>query len=165
MRKMKDSGIPWSGEIPARWNLKKLKDLFHFEKGKNAQTYTKEYIGANEGSFPVYSGQTENNGIMGKISSFDYDVEQCIFTTTVGAKVMSARILTGKFSLSQNCLIMQPKSNLSQLKFIYYVLTVLFEYEKSLIPAYMQPSLRISDLSTYCFYPTRRKTSPFRGRI
>ena len=100
----------------------------------------------------MYSGQTENNGIMGKISSFDYDVEQCIFTTTVGAKVMSARILTGKFSLSQNCLIMQPKSNLSQLKFIYYVLTVLFEYEKSLIPAYMQPSLRISDLSTYCFY-------------
>ena len=113
----------------------------------------------------MYSGQTENNGIMGKISSFDYDVEQCIFTTTVGAKVMSARILTGKFSLSQNCLIMQPKSNLSQLKFIYYVLTVLFEYEKSLITAYMQPSLRISDLSTYCFYPTRRKTSPFRGRI
>lgn len=149
---MKDSGIPWIGETPATWYFEKLKNLFLFEKGKEAQKYTKEYIGLNNGEFPVYSGQTENNGIMGKISSYDYDIKECIFTTTVGAKAMSAKILSGKFSLSQNCLIMLPKGNFVNVKFIYYLLIVLFEYEKSLIPAYMQPSLRMSDLSTYSFY-------------
>ena len=28
MRKMKDSGIPWIGEIPEEWNIIKLKYLF-----------------------------------------------------------------------------------------------------------------------------------------
>ncbi|WP_419574387.1 restriction endonuclease subunit S, partial [Phascolarctobacterium succinatutens] len=105
MREMKDSGIEWIGEIPKDWERARLKDYFCFEKGKNAQMYTIEYIGRNEGVYPVYSGQTENNGVMGKINKYDYDVDECLFTTTVGAKVMTPKYLTGKFCLSQNCLI------------------------------------------------------------
>lgn len=145
MREMKDSEIEWIGEIPKDWERARLKDYFCFEKGKNAQMYTIEYIGRNEGIYPVYSGQTENNGVMGKINKYDYDVDECLFTTTVGAKVMTPKYLTGKFCLSQNCLIMQPTKD-SSVKYFYYMLHPLFDYQKSNIPAYMQPSLRMEDL-------------------
>ena len=150
-RDMKDSGIEWMGEIPNQWHLDKLKNLYYFEKGKNASLYTQEYIGIHKGKYPVFSGQTENNGIMGTIDTYDYEEDECLFTTTVGAKVMTPRIIKGKFSLSQNCLIMKSNNN-SNNKFIYYMLNPLFEYEKSLIPTYMQPSLRVSDLRRYQFY-------------
>lgn len=149
---LKDSGVPWIGNTPETWTFQKLKNFFSFEKGKESQKYTKEYIGLHQGEFPVYSGQTENHGIMGKIDHFDYDIDACIFTTTVGAKVMTAKILSGKFSLSQNCLIMKPLNKNFSINLLYYILISLFEYEKSLIPTYMQPSLRISDLSRYSFY-------------
>lgn len=145
MREMKDSGIEWIGKIPKDWERARLKDYFCFEKGKNAQMYTIEYIGRNEGIYPVYSGQTENNGVMGKINKYDYDVDECLFTTTVGAKAMTPKYLTGKFCLSQNCLIMQP-TKYSSVKYFYYMLHPLFDYQKSNIPAYMQSSLRMEDL-------------------
>lgn len=145
MREMKDSGVEWIGQIPKDWERARLKDYFCFEKGKNAQMYTIEYIGRNEGIYPVYSGQTENNGVMGKINKYDYNVDECLFTTTVGAKVMTPKYLTGKFCLSQNCLIMQPTKD-SSVKYFYYMLHPLFDYQKSNIPAYMQPSLRMEDL-------------------
>ena len=149
MREMKDSGIEWIGKIPAHWEVTKLKTNFAYEKGKNAALYTKEYVGLHKGSYPVYSGQTEDNGIMGTIDTFDYDLEECVFSTTVGAKVMTPMYLSGKFSLSQNCLIMKPIGTYL-CKMLYYCLEPLFDYERKLIPSYMQPSLRFSDLNKYC---------------
>lgn len=150
-RPMKDSGVEWIGEIPEEWYLLRLKDYYSFEKGKNAALYTQEYIGQHSGSFPVYSGQTENNGIMGLIDTFDYDIDECLFTTTVGAKVMTPKLLRGRFSLSQNCLIMKRRKACNN-SFIYYALYPLFDYAKSLIPVYMQPSLRVSDLNKYYIF-------------
>ena len=148
MRQMKDSGIEWIGEIPEGWAVVKLSSFYNFEKGKKAALYTKEYIAENIGEYPVFSGQTENDGIMGFVDSYDYDLEECLFTTTVGAKVMTPKVLHGKFCLSQNCLIMTV-NNVCNNHFIFYFLNSLFDYEKSAIPSYMQPSLRITDLKKY----------------
>ncbi len=151
-REYKDSGIEWIGQIPKEWKFGYLKNYYNFEKGKNAQLYTKDYIGTKRGKYPVFSGQTENNGIMGLIDSYDYDVDECIFTTTVGAKVMTPKLLKGRFSLSQNCLIMRRKTSDVINSYIYYLLFPLFGYYKSLLPSHMQPSLRIEDLCTYSFF-------------
>lgn len=140
--------LTWTNN-ESSWDVVPLKKLFSFEKGKNAAIYTKEYIHDNPGEYPVYSGQTENNGVMGLIDTFDYDLKECLFTTTVGAKVMTVSHLKGKFSLSQNCLIMLPKNDGSNIKFYYYQLMCLFIYEKALIPSHMQPSLRMEDLKKY----------------
>lgn len=148
---MKDSGIAWIGQIPEEWEIMRLKHLYNFEKGKNAAIYTQDYIGQHFGIYPVYSGQTENEGIMGRVDSFDYDIKECLFTTTVGAKVMTPSVLSGKFNLSQNCLIMLPKTTINN-RFIFYTLFPLFAYKKAMIPNYMQPSLRIEDLKTYSLY-------------
>ena len=161
---MKDSGIEWIGEIPKDWGYVPLKAYYEFEKGKNAALYTQEYIGENEGPYPVYSGQTQDEGIMGRVNSYDYDIKKCLFTTTVGAKVMTPKILTGRFCLSQNCLIMKQIQQVYD-NFIYYLLIPLFAYYKSLIPTYMQPSLRIEDLKSYRFYlpsiPEQQKIADF----
>ena len=151
-REYKDSGIEWIGQIPKEWRFCYLKNFFNFEKGKNAQLYTKDYIGTKHGKYPVFSGQTENSGVMGLIDSYDYDVDECIFTTTVGAKVMTPKLLKGRFSLSQNCLIMRRKTSDVINSYIYYLLFPLFGYYKSLLPSHMQPSLRIEDLCTYSFF-------------
>lgn len=144
---MKDSGVEWIGDIPDSWILNKMKRYFVFNKGINAGLYTKESI-HESGLYPVYSGQTENNGILGYLDYYEYDIDEVLFTTTVGAKVMTLNLLSGKFSLSQNCVLIKPKKRLN-LKYYYYYLSSLFEYEKSLIPSYMQPSLRILDLQKY----------------
>lgn len=148
---MKESKIESIGLVPNEWKKYRLKDIYKFEKGKNAQQYTAEYIGENEGEYPVYSGQTENDGIMGKINTYDYDINECIFTTTVGAKCMTLRELKGKFSLSQNCLIMNKRQE-NVNRYVLYALLPLFENEKNKIPSYMQPSLRIEDLQKFNLY-------------
>ena len=58
---------------------------------------------------------------MGKIDTFDYDITERLFTTTVGAKVMAPKIRCCKFSLSQSCLIMKQVKEYNN-KFIYYTL-------------------------------------------
>lgn len=145
-----DSGIEWLGKIPKGWSLEKLKNSFDFEKWKNAALFTQDYIGQekNLGEYPVYSGQTENNGIMGRIKTYEYNLQDpAIFTTTVGAKAMTPLVLNGKFSLSQNCLLMVPRNENVYSQFFYYQLFWLFKSMKDEIPSHMQPSLRVSDLN------------------
>lgn len=63
MRKMKDSGFNWIGEIPEEWTLARYK--FFSENGMG-QTILKEDL--DENGVPVYSA-TQSNDIFGFISS------------------------------------------------------------------------------------------------
>jgi type I restriction enzyme S subunit len=148
--RFKPSGVEWLGDVPEHWEVKKLSWLFWYSKGLNAATLTKEYAGSNAGDFPVYSGQTENDGLMSMIDTYEFDfLSPVILVTTVGAKAMTTRLLLGKFSLSQNCALIIPRG--SQVNSSYYegVLQPLFEYEKGSISLIMQPSLRFEDLNRF----------------
>src|SRR3989338_321574 len=148
---MKESGVEWIGQMPKPWDIKKLKTVFRFEKGKRAGLFTKEYVSdqKNIGEYPVYSGQTEDEGVMGRINSYIYDLDDTIFTTTVGAKVMTPMIIGGKFSLSQNCVLFIKQDKKIDVRYFYYQLFPMFKWEKDSIPSHMQPSLRVSDLNKY----------------
>jgi type I restriction enzyme S subunit len=151
--KYKDSGVEWIGEIPEDWEKIKLKYLFRWEKGSNAAIYTNEYVNSNRGNFPVFSGQTENEGILGFINTYDYDFdEDVLLVTTVGAKAMSIKQVRGKFSLSQNCALIIPKGDKADASYFFYFLQRLFAFEKSMISLIMQPSLRFEDLNQYKAY-------------
>lgn len=147
----KDSGIEWLEEIPDNWLFKKISWYFLAEKGKRGQLLTKEYCGFNSGIYPVYSGQTENDGIMGFIDSYEFSTgaDGVLFSTTVGAKAMSLNHLKGKFSLSQNCMIISPRNNQVNIRFFFYHFQPLFSYERALIPEHMQASFRMEDLYQY----------------
>ncbi|MFM5174528.1 restriction endonuclease subunit S [Aeromonas caviae] len=147
----KDSGVEWLGKIPSHWAIKKIAWYFKAQKGRNAQMLTKEFCGENPGDFPVYSGQTENDGVMGSINSYEFDSAQdgCLFATTVGAKAMTLSFLKGKFSLSQNCMVITPTSDVIDTRFYFYHCQPLFSYERGLIPEHMQASFRMEDLYQY----------------
>lgn len=148
---MKDSGVDWLGKIPAHWNEDKVARLFRAMKGRNAAQLTKEYCATIEGEYPVYSGQTENDGVMSSIDEFEFDAGEdgYLFSTTVGAKAMSLMHLKGKFSLSQNCMVIAPMSDKESVRFYYYHLQPLFQFERGLIPEHMQASFRMEDLYQY----------------
>ena len=147
----KDSGVEWLGEIPEGWDLKKLSFLFKAKKGSNAAQLTKEYCASIEGEYPVYSGQTENDGVMASINTAEFDSgsDGYLFSTTVGAKAMSLMHIRGKFSLSQNCMVIIPLTITTDVRFQYYHMQPLFSYERGLIPEHMQASFRMEDLYKY----------------
>jgi type I restriction enzyme S subunit len=147
---LKPSGIPWLGDIPQHWEVKKLRFLFRYSKGSRAAELTNEYIGHNAGAFPVFSGQTEHGGLMGRINWHEFDfAAPVVFVSTVGARAMTTRILTGKFSLSQNCALIIPRTKLANPIYFENVFQRLFSFERYSISQIMQPSLRFADLNRF----------------
>ncbi len=148
---MKDSGIAWLGNIPNHWKIVKISRHFQAKKGSDGSSLTKEYCATIEGNHPVYSGQTENNGIMAYINEFEFDAGESgyLFSTTVGAKAMTIMHLKGKFSLSQNCMVIIPRNTEIITRYFFYQLQPLFAHERTLIPSHMQASFRMEDLHQY----------------
>lgn len=144
---MKDSGIDWIGQIPAHWEVKKAAWYFSAQKGSNAAELTKEYCGKFPGPFAVYSGQTENHGVLGRIENFEFDFRAhgCMLCSTVGAKAMTIRFLQEQFSLSQNCMIITAHEPAANMAFFSYAFTPIFAYFRNLIPDHMQASFRMED--------------------
>ncbi len=101
---------------------KKISDLFRFVKGTNE--FNKKTINSDKGIYPVYSGQTENEGIIGYSNKYCFDGEY-IRIITVG-DVGNISIIKGKFSLAQNNGVLVPISedakNLN-LDYIRYILS------------------------------------------
>jgi type I restriction enzyme S subunit len=147
---MKDSGRDWMGRVPQGWAVEKLSSHFIAKKGSNAGLLTREYCASVPGNFPVYSGQTENGGVMAEIDTHEFDggADGVLFSTTVGARAMTVQHIFGKFSLSQNCMIIQKRGNLT-VRYYYYLFQALFEAQRRELSAHMQPSFRMSDLYAY----------------
>lgn len=148
---MKDSGLDWLGRMPAHWLLCKFSRLFLASKGRNGQQLTKEYCAEHDGPYPVFSGQTSDDGVMASIDEFEFDFMEpgVLFSTTVGAKAMDLKRVAGKFSLSQNCMIIWPRTNSLSVRFYYYHCQPLFRHEREMIPDHMQASFRMEDLYGY----------------
>ena len=85
---------------------------------------SKGYLVDNAGSYPVFSSQTANNGVIGKIDTFDFDGE-FISWTTDGANAGTVFYRNGKFSITNVCGLIRinDKSNLNY-KFLFYWLTI-----------------------------------------
>ncbi|MCD8028140.1 MAG: restriction endonuclease subunit S [Erysipelotrichaceae bacterium] len=83
---------------------------------------SKDYIQENIGNYPVYSSQTENNGELGKISTYDFDGEYLTWTTD-GANAGSVFYRNGKFSVTNVCGLIKVIDNNILTKYIYYALS------------------------------------------
>lgn len=103
MREMKDSGIEWIGEIPVNWKLAQVRYLFKIGRGRViAQTELKD-----DGKYPVFSSQTKNNGCLGYINTYDFDVEQLTWTTD-GANAGTVFLRNGKHNCTNVCGTLHP---------------------------------------------------------
>ena len=111
--------------IPYDWDIKKVKYLFSIGRGR---VIAQEELMV-DGIYPVYSSQTQNNGCLGYINSFDFDCDQLTWTTD-GANAGTIFIRSGKHNCTNVCGTLQLKSSLTSLNFIYYALQYAAQFYK-----------------------------------
>lgn len=115
--KLKDSGIHYISSIPEHWQLQRIKDIFNIGRGR--------VIGQEEliedGLYPVYSSQTENNGCLGFIDTYDFDKDLLTWTTD-GANAGTVFRRKGKFNCTNVCGTLIPIRKGLNLDYMVYAL-------------------------------------------
>lgn len=124
-RKMKDSGVEWIGEIPEDWEVSKVKNIFKIGRGRVISGLELK----EDGQYPVYSSQTKNNGCMGYINTYDYNISQLTWTTD-GVYAGTVFIRQGKHNCTNVCGTLQLKNELNNLKYLKYILEFVVPYHK-----------------------------------
>ena len=124
MRKMKDSGIEWIGEIPEGWELTKVKRIFDIGRGRVISQQELTSVG-----YPVYSSQTKNNGCLGYISTYDFDKSQLTWTTD-GVNAGTVFLREGKHNCTNVCGTLVPKNDTNDLRYLKYALEYIAFYHK-----------------------------------
>jgi type I restriction enzyme, S subunit len=90
---------------------------------RRGRVMSKGYLADNAGGYPVFSSQTANNGVIGKINTFDFDGE-FISWTTDGANAGTVFYRNGKFSITNVCGLIRINDESSlNYKFLFYWLT------------------------------------------
>lgn len=118
----------------------KITEYFKILGGKGE--YTEEHIEKNSGDYPLISGQTVEDGIIGHIDSYDYDIDECLTYTKDGEKSGTIFLRKGKFSLTShvNALVIKDKYknkiNLEWFKYKYQPIFI-----KNVIGRFGVPSL------------------------
>lgn len=97
---------------------KTIGEIANISRGK---VMSKDYLRENKGEYPVYSSQTENNGMLGAITTYAYDGEYLTWTTD-GANAGTVFYRTGKFSITNVCGLIDNTSSNVNTKYLYYVL-------------------------------------------
>ena len=118
--KYKDSGVEWLGEVPEHWD--QLPVWLAFELGRG-RVISHEQIIDNAGQYPVYSSQTENDGIMGSLDSFDFDGDYLTWTTD-GANAGTVFRRSGRFNCTNVCGTLKAKSPHVLLDYCWHALAL-----------------------------------------
>ncbi len=102
---LKPSGVAWLGDVPAHWERRAVSQLFEIGRGK---VTSHQDIADNPGTYPVYSSQTENDGVMGRIDSFMFEGDYLTWTTD-GAHAGTVFRRSGRFNCTNVCGTLRPR--------------------------------------------------------
>ncbi len=83
----------------------KISALFDFLSETNL---VEENLYSNPGNYPVYSGQTEGQGVLGYIDSYNQHLP-CITFTTYGVGAGKIFYREGKYTIGRNCMGLRPQ--------------------------------------------------------
>jgi restriction endonuclease S subunit len=83
----------------------KIDNIFDFLPETNL---IEEDFYSHRGDYPVYSGQTDGQGIIGAIDSYNQEMP-CITFTTYGVGAGKIFYREGKFTIGRNCMGLRPK--------------------------------------------------------
>ena len=98
---LKPSGLDWLGDIPAHWELKKLK---HIASLKSGETITADSISDTE-DYPVYGG----NGLRGFTSGFTHSGDYVLIGRQ-GALCGNINYASGRFWASEHAIVVALKA-------------------------------------------------------
>ena len=93
---LKPSGVQWLGDIPAHWEVRRLKTVCSMKSGDGITAETIE----ESGDFPVYGG----NGLRGYSSSYTHDGEFALIGRQ-GALCGNVHIARGRFWASEHAVV------------------------------------------------------------
>lgn len=123
---MKDSGVVFIGNIPKEWDLYSVKHLFKIGRGRVISELELD----DDGKYPVYSSQTKNEGCMGYINTYDFDIDQLTWTTD-GVYAGTVFIRHGKHNCTNVCGTLQPnEKNDNDLQYLKYALECIATYHR-----------------------------------
>ena len=126
MAEMKDSGVVFIGNIPKEWDLYSVKHLFKIGRGRVISELELD----DDGKYPVYSSQTKNEGCMGHINTYDFDIDQLTWTTD-GVYAGTVFIRHGKHNCTNVCGTLQPnEKNDNDLQYLKYALECIATYHR-----------------------------------
>jgi len=97
--------------------ISKIGEVCNISRGR---VMSKGYLAKNIGEYPVYSSQTANQGIFGRINTYDQDGEYITWTTD-GANAGSVFYHNGKFSITNVCGLLKPKTSKLNVKYLLYI--------------------------------------------
>ena len=83
------------------WEQRKVEELFKITRGYVLSATLTSESKDNKNKYPVYSSQTQNNGLMGYYNDYLYDT--AITWTTDGANAGTVRFRPGKFYCTNVC--------------------------------------------------------------
>ena len=115
--KLKKSDINYINDIPQHWKIERIKNLFNIGRGR---VIGQELLVEN-GKYPVYSSQTENDGCLGFIETYDFDNDLLTWTTD-GANAGTVFRRSGKFNCTNVCGTLIPKRRNLDLNYVVYAL-------------------------------------------
>ena len=121
----KDSGLLGIDAIPADWAIQRIKFLFEIGRGR---VISQEELD-EDALYPVYSSQTQNDGCLGYINTYDFDCEQITWTTD-GANAGTVFLRNGKHNCTNVCGTLQPKDEPLGMKFFLYCLEYVCQFHK-----------------------------------
>lgn len=93
-----------------------LDDLCTVVRG---EVISRQYLNEHTGIYPVYSSQTQDNGILGYIDSYRY-VGSYLTWTTDGANAGTVFRRSGKFNITNVCGLIEVVSVDCMIDFLYY---------------------------------------------
>lgn len=105
-----------------QWRVayRKIKEIAQISRGV---VISKQDIKECPGQYPVYSSQTEDNGVLGYINKYAYDGEYLTWTTD-GANAGTVFYRDGRFNITNVCGLLRIDNDAVDLKYLYYFLTV-----------------------------------------
>ena len=103
---------------PEGVEFKSIGEICQINRGR---VMSKDYLRNNAGEYPVYSSQTVDDGVFGRINTYDYDGEYLTWTTD-GANAGSIFYRNGKFSITNVCGLLKVKVDGVNTKFLLYIL-------------------------------------------
>jgi len=109
---MKDSGLEWLGEIPAHWEVRKLKHIAAMKSGDNLTSMEIE----EQDKFPVYGG----NGLRGFYNSFNHS-GGFLLVGRQGALCGNVHRVRGEFWATEHAVVTTLKKGIC-LDWYYYML-------------------------------------------
>ncbi|MBA4391155.1 MAG: restriction endonuclease subunit S [Syntrophus sp. (in: bacteria)] len=103
---------------PEGVEVKSIGEICQINRGR---VMSKDYLRNYAGEYPVYSSQTVDDGVFGRINTYDYDGEYLTWTTD-GANAGSIFYRNGKFSITNVCGLLKVKGDGVNTKFLLYIL-------------------------------------------